>query len=142
MKTVAIAVASALLAGAGWDLQEPGPEAPKPAEFFTVEKLVAQAKKESRAYLSFLERSTMSVGLYRLPAGGKDGQSPHDRDEVYYVVEGEATFRAAGEETVAKPGAVLFVAAGVEHRFVDVKKDLVLVVFFSNAPAEEKETED
>ncbi|MCK7526822.1 MAG: cupin domain-containing protein [Ignavibacteriales bacterium] len=30
----------------------------------------------------------MSMGLYVLPTGGGDPQSPHTEDEVYYVVSG------------------------------------------------------
>ena len=78
---------------------------------------------------------SMSVGLYRLPAGGTDLQSPHKQDEVYYVVAGRAKLQGAAEIKDAHPGAVLFVEAGEQHKFVDIEYDLELFVFF--APAEQ-----
>ncbi len=38
-------------------------------------------------------------------------------------------------QTDAFPGAVLFVEAGAQHKFVDIEEDLELLVFF--APAEQ-----
>ena len=105
---------------------------PGTQEAFALAELVEQSKQTQRAYLPFLDRSTLSCGLYRLPAGSTDGQSPHELDEVYYLIEGEATFRAGEEERKVGPGDVLFVAAGVEHRFHTIEKDLSILVFFSN----------
>ena len=36
----------------------------------------------------------MSVGLYVLPAGGVDGQSPHTEDEIYVLLPAAARFTA------------------------------------------------
>ncbi len=88
-------------------------------------------------YLTFLERSTMHMGLYRLPAGTTDQQTPHGQDEVYYVVEGKARFTVAGSTRDVSPGGILFVQAEVEHRFHDITEDLELLVFFSTAPVRE-----
>jgi mannose-6-phosphate isomerase-like protein (cupin superfamily) len=85
-------------------------------------------------YLEFLRRDTLSVGLYRLPAGGVDLQEPHTEDEVYYVVSGRASIVVADETSPVEAGDVVFVEREVDHRFVDVKADLVVLVFF--APAE------
>jgi len=78
-----------------------------------------------------LSSDLLSVGVYVLPAGGEDTQTPHREDEVYYVVRGRSRFRAGAEETAVGPGSLLFVRAGVDHRFVDVAEELVLVVFWA-----------
>src|SRR3712207_4430718 len=88
----------------------------------------------SRLYLEFLRVPSLSVGLYCLPAEGTDPQQPHTEDEVYYVVQGHATIRVAAEDRPVGPGSIVFVAAGVEHRFHTIQEDLVILVFF--APAE------
>lgn len=77
----------------------------------------------------------MSAGIYVLPVGGNDPQSPHNQDEIYYVVSGAAKVRTGNEETRVEKGSVIFVEAGVEHRFFDIEKELVLLVVF--APAED-----
>jgi mannose-6-phosphate isomerase-like protein (cupin superfamily) len=88
----------------------------------------------SKRYEEFLRRASLSAGLYRLPAGAADGQSPHEEDELYYVVAGEAVLDASGRKTKVTPGSLAFVAKRVPHRFVDITADLELLVFF--APAE------
>ncbi len=85
-------------------------------------------------YVEQLSRPDLSVGMYRIPAGGSDPQSPHTEDEVYVVTAGRATF--LGDDTGSVevgPGAVLFVPAGEGHRFVDVTEDLAVVVVFGPA---------
>ncbi|WP_372910228.1 cupin domain-containing protein [Salinigranum sp.] len=85
-------------------------------------------------YLEFLRRDSLSVGLYRLPAGAVDQQEPHTEDEVYYVVSGRASIVVADETSPVEAGDVVFVEREVDHRFVDVEADLTVLVFF--APAE------
>jgi len=85
---------------------------------------------------AFLERPTLTAGLYRLPAGAEDRQQPHDRDEVYYVISGRATLSVDGNLTDVAPGTVVFVAAGVAHRFIDIEQPLEALVFFSNTEPE------
>ena len=87
-----------------------------------------------KRYAEVLRRPSMSVGVYRLEAGGTDLQSPHDEDELYYVLAGEAVLEAGGRRTPVAPGAAVFVAKGVTHRFVDIAKSLEVLVLF--APAE------
>jgi mannose-6-phosphate isomerase-like protein (cupin superfamily) len=75
----------------------------------------------------------LSVGTYCIPAGGRDDQSPHTEDEVYVVTAGRARIVTPDGEAPVGPGAVIFVPAGEEHRFVDVTEDLALLVVFGPA---------
>ncbi len=84
-------------------------------------------------WLPLLSRPTLSLGRYRLPKGGEDGQQPHDRDEVYQVLKGAAKFTADGTTRDLLAGDVVFVAAGAKHHFHDITEDLDLLVFFSDA---------
>ena len=78
----------------------------------------------------------MSAGVYLLPARSTDLQSPHQQDEMYYVVRGRARMRAGSEEQAVSEGSIIFVAAGVEHRFYEITEDLMLLVFFAPAESE------
>lgn len=78
----------------------------------------------------------MSAGVYLLPAGAEDTQSPHGEDEVYYIVRGRARFQQADEERSVQPGDVLFVPARQPHRFLRIEEELLALVVF--APAETK----
>ncbi len=101
---------------------------------FELITLLEEQARSGKAYLDFLRVPSLSVGAYRLPAGGVDPQSPHTEDEVYTVVDGKAQIRVGDEDRAVGPGAIVFVAARVPHRFHTIEEDLTILVFF--APAE------
>jgi mannose-6-phosphate isomerase-like protein (cupin superfamily) len=94
-------------------------------------RLAADHAAGGRAYHEFAREDSLSAGLYVLPAGGVDPQQPHDEDEVYVVVSGRARVTIGGETDDVEPGSIVFVPAGVEHRFSDIKEELRLVVVFA-----------
>lgn len=96
---------------------------------------IRRARRASgRLYEEFLRVRSLSAGLYELPVGATDPQRPHAEDEVYYVIAGTAEFVCEGESQPVGAGDVVYVEAGAEHRFVNISRDLSLLVFF--APAE------
>jgi mannose-6-phosphate isomerase-like protein (cupin superfamily) len=106
----------------------------KDVDFKDLVSLAADRARRGDAYLEFLRVAAMSAGLYVLPAGGVDAQTPHGQDELYYVVRGKARMRAGAEDRPLEAGTVVFVAAHVEHRFYDIQEELMVLVLF--APAE------
>ena len=115
------------------------------SSFRTLAQVEAERARSGKLYREFLHVAAMSAGLYVLPAGSADPQKPHHEDELYYVVRGHARMRvgsnqqavggqAQEEDQVVSEGSVIFVAAGVEHRFYDITEELVVLVVF--APAE------
>ncbi len=104
------------------------------ASVTTLEAALAARTAGGRAYHEFLRVSALSAGVYVLPAGGADPQRPHAEDEVYLALAGRGRFRAGTEDFPVAPGAVIFVPAGLAHRFHDITEELRLLVFF--APAE------
>lgn len=106
----------------------------QPTHFWQISPLEEQRAKADKRYLEFLRIPAMSAGLYVLPAGGADPQSPHQEDEMYYVVRGKAQMRVGAESQLVGAGSVIFVEARLEHRFYDITEELVVLVFF--APAE------
>lgn len=101
---------------------------------YELARIVSQRKESSKSYLEFLKVPDLSMGLYCLPAGGVDSQSPHTEDEVYYVVSGKAQIKVADEDRAVQAGSIVYVAKNVEHRFHSIEEDLTVLVFF--APAE------
>lgn len=86
---------------------------------------------------------------------GVDLQVPHDRDELYVIVQGMAVFIRAedtvsfgddlalnlrGEERVAvTPGDALFVPAGTEHRFEAMSADFgAWMIFYGPEGGEQR----
>jgi len=108
----------------------------KAASFLNIAEAEKLREQSGKRYLEFLRVPAMSAGVYVLPAGSSDPQSPHQEDEMYYVVRGRARVRAGSEEQAVREGSVIFVAAGVEHRFFDITEELVVLVFFAPAESE------
>lgn len=101
---------------------------------FELAQLISQREAGDKLYLEFLKVPDLSMGLYVLPAGGTDPQSPHTEDEVYYVVNGRAQIKVAEENRAVQAGSIVYVAKNVEHRFHSIEEELTVLVFF--APAE------
>ena len=97
---------------------------------FDLSSQLAQIRGDHR-YHEFLRVPAMSAGVYVLPEGGIDRQSPHKEDELYYVVRGTGKVRLGGEDRTVRTGDVILVEAAVEHRFFDIEQELVLLVFFA-----------
>lgn len=101
---------------------------------FELDQLIAEQAQGGKLYLEFLRQTSMSIGLYVLPAGGTDPQSPHNEDEVYVVLNGRAQIMVAGEDRLVQKGSIVFVGKQIEHRFHSIEEELQILVFF--APAE------
>ena len=79
-------------------------------------------------YVELFQHGTLSVELYA--PRGRAPQRPHTRDEVYVVVQGRGRFRNGDDAHPFGPGDLLFVPAGVVHRFEDFTDDLAVWVIF------------
>ena len=100
-------------------------------EVIDLEELRERFEGEPVEYLEMLNVPSMSCGLYKLAAGSKDMQAPHDEDEVYFVLEGKARMRLKNEEREVRPGMLLYVGASMEHSFFEIEEDMLLLVMFS-----------
>ena len=98
---------------------------------FTMKELSAKRAARGGPYFSFLEVPAMSCGVYELAKGARDGQQPHERDEIYAVMKGKATFVGGTERTKVEPGSIIYVPRGAEHRFEEITEDLSLLVVFA-----------
>jgi mannose-6-phosphate isomerase-like protein (cupin superfamily) len=83
---------------------------------------------EGKPFAVAFERGTLTVEVFA--PRGVDTQQPHTRDELYVVVRGEGTFVNGPVRHRFAPGDLLFVPAGVEHRFEDFCDDLAVWVIF------------
>ncbi len=88
-------------------------------------------------FTRMLAHGTMEVELY-VPKG-VDHQTPHTRDELYVVARGNGTFLNGDHVHTFGPGDVMFVPAGVIHRFETFSEDfLVWVIFYGPEGGEQQ----
>ena len=88
-------------------------------------KLSTETEKR---FVTLLEHGSMYIEYYA-PIE-KDLQTPHEQDELYVVVSGEGIFFNDGKRQVFQSGDVLFVPAGIEHRFENFTEDFATWVIF------------
>jgi mannose-6-phosphate isomerase-like protein (cupin superfamily) len=103
-------------------------------QHYQLADLEARRAATGRMYLEFLRVPALSCGLYTLPSGSVDPQQPHSEDEVYVIMQGKGQIRVGDEDMHVEAGAVVYVAAHVEHRFHSIEEELQILVLF--APAE------
>lgn len=85
-------------------------------------------RHHSTEFLLLFQNNTLEVELYK--PEGVDKQTPHDRDEVYIIATGEATFELEEKTTEVKTGDFLFVPAHAAHKFTAFSEDFSTWVLF------------
>ena len=86
--------------------------------------------------MELLRHGSMRTELYA--PRGHDPQQPHAQDELYVVQRGTSGFWRDGQTETVRPGDILFVPAGVPHRFENFSPDFVTWVVFYGPSAGEK----
>ena len=101
---------------------------PSQHDRLTVSRALNQLSSHDQPFKLLFEHGSLQVEIYQ--PDRVDLQSPHSRDELYVIAQGTGTFINGGRQHPVEPGEVLFVPAGVEHRFVDFTDDFATWVFF------------
>lgn len=98
---------------------------------FLVDDQFAKLAPHRDDFAHFFAADRLSLTVVRWLAGTVDDQTPHAEDEVYYVVRGRARITVGGQSGPVGPGSIVYVAAGVGHRFHDIAADLEVLVFWA-----------
>ena len=91
-----------------------------------------------RQFMDVFVHGSLEVEIYK--PSKVDLQKPHTRDEVYVVISGSGQFTKGEVRHPFQVGEVLFVPAGVEHRFEDFTEDFATWVFFYGPEGGEDKT--
>lgn len=94
------------------------------------------ARSKAAQFVVVLEHGSASVEIYK--PHQVDAQVPHDQDEIYVVLSGSGSFVRGGVRQPFEAGEVLFVAAGVPHRFEDFTEDFTTWAIFYGPEGGEK----
>lgn len=90
-----------------------------------IEKL---ASEEETLFTTMMAHGNMRVEYYA-PLH-EDLQTPHKQDELYIITSGVTEFFRGGEIISCMKGDVVFVPAGMEHRFINFSDDFATWVIF------------
>ena len=107
---------------------------------FSINEAIEQLSKENnQPFTLMMQHGSMSVEYY---APAKiDTQTPHLQDEIYVIASGHSTFFRDGETVECQAGDVLFVPAGMEHRFINFTNDFATWVIFYGPQGGEKSSQ-
>ena len=105
---------------------------------FSIEEAKLQLQQQwLKPYTTLLQHGTMTVEYFA--PKDVDTQTPHGQDELYIIASGHSIFYRDGEIIECKTGDVLFVPAGMEHRFQNFSNDFATwVIFYGATGGEEK----
>jgi len=92
------------------------------------EALIKLLKENEFPFTVMMKHGTMTIEYFAPQE--TDTQTPHKQDEIYVIIHGHSTFYRNGERTTCKQGDILFVPAGMEHRFENFSDDFVVWVIF------------
>jgi mannose-6-phosphate isomerase-like protein (cupin superfamily) len=98
---------------------------------FELGKLVSQLEKEGGYFLDFLKVRNLEAGIIVLHPDEPDTQEPHTDDELYYVIKGRGWMDMGKKKIEVKESAIIFIPAGMEHRFYGNDTDLVVLYVFA-----------
>ena len=94
----------------------------------TIKDSLEKLAQHHGTFVKLFGHGTLEIEIYKPEK--VDLQKPHTRDEVYVVSTGSGEFVCEDKKQPVATGDVLFVAAGVEHRFVNFSGDFSTWVFF------------
>lgn len=97
-----------------------------------LDKAVLAASSATRRLALVFEWGDCTVELY-IPRG-KDTQSVHDQDELYFIASGSGTLRREDELVEFAGGDMLFVPAGTQHCFDTFSQDFKAWAVFFGPP--------
>jgi mannose-6-phosphate isomerase-like protein (cupin superfamily) len=98
--------------------------------FFELDGLLSRIPKDNY-WADFLKVRHLEAGVLRLYPGEEDTQTPHDEDELYFVIEGSGFIEVGGEKKQVKKGSAVFVPAHLPHHFYGNKETLVVLYMFA-----------
>lgn len=95
----------------------------------SVNQATAQLHQSAdNSFVTVMQHGSMSVEIYE--PNRVDLQQPHEQDELYVIISGTGEFINGAVQVAFQPGDVLFVPAGVVHRFVNFTEDFKTWVIF------------
>ncbi len=94
----------------------------------TIQTALKTLGSQDQEFEVLFEHGTISIEIYKPEL--TDTQQPHTKDEVYVVASGSGYFVNGDSREKFESGEVLFVPAGVEHRFGEFTNDFSTWVIF------------
>ena len=97
---------------------------------FDTNEYLNELQKSENYFHTFINRDSLAAGVLSLEPGEEDTQTPHEFDELYYVIQGNGFLKINKKDYPVSEGKVFFVAKDIEHYFFGNSKKLTVLYFF------------
>ena len=94
----------------------------------TKKEAIKALNRVDTPFVEFFKHGSMQLEFYQ--PENVDLQQPHERDELYFIVSGSGMFIKNNIPQPFEAGEVIFVPAGMQHRFEDFTDDFSTWVVF------------
>lgn len=102
----------------------------KPAHFKPKDVLDRINEQPTERSIALLKVNGLRIKMYA--PRGHDPQTPHTRDEIYVVARGSGIFSNGESRKEFAIGDLLFVEAGIPHRFENFTDDFATWVIYGS----------
>ena len=97
---------------------------------YDLDTYLEKIKNNNSYFQTFINKDSLAVGVLVLKPGEEDTQTPHDSDEVYYIISGNGFLKIKDKDYKISKDKLFFVAKDVEHCFHGNTKELKVLYFF------------
>ena len=97
---------------------------------YDLDTYLEKIKNNNSYFQTFINKNSLAAGVLMLKPGEEDTQTPHDSDEVYYVISGNGFLKIKDKDYKVSKDKLFFVARDVEHYFHGNTKELKVLYFF------------
>ncbi len=98
---------------------------------YDLDTYLEKIKNNNSYFQTFINKDSLAAGVLVLKPGDEDTQTPHDSDEVYYIISGDGFLKIKDKDYKVSKDKLFFVAKDVEHFFHGNTKELKVLYFFS-----------
>ena len=97
---------------------------------YDLDTYLDKIKKSNSYFHTFINKDSLAAGILILKTGEEDTQTPHESDEVYFVISGNGFLKIKNKDYKVSKNKLFFVAKDVEHFFHGNTKELKVLYFF------------
>ena len=97
---------------------------------YDLDTYLEKIKNNNSYFHTFINKDSLAAGVLVLKPGEEDTQTPHDSDEVYYIISGNGFLKIKDKDYKVTKDKLFFVAKDVEHFFHGNTKELKVLYFF------------
>jgi mannose-6-phosphate isomerase-like protein (cupin superfamily) len=97
---------------------------------YDLETYLEKIKNDNSYFQTFINKDSLAAGVLVLKPGEEDTQTPHDSDEVYFVISGNGFLKIKNKDYKVSKDKLFFVAKDIDHCFHGNTKELKVLYFF------------